>query len=64
MQVFTIKDGHCFEIDEITLNQILPLEAFRVKEISAVSVAGELIKERTFLKEFMLKHMYNQESVD
>ncbi|KAI4583148.1 hypothetical protein MJG53_008361 [Ovis ammon polii x Ovis aries] len=64
VQVLIVKDDHSFELDETALNRILLSEAVRDKEVVAVSVAGAFRKGKSFLMDFMLRYMYNQESVD
>ncbi|ELW47001.1 Atlastin-1, partial [Tupaia chinensis] len=64
VQVLIVKDDHSFELDEAALNRILLSEAVRDKEVVAVSVAGAFRKGKSFLMDFMLRYMYNQESVD
>lgn len=64
VQVLIVKDDHSFELDEAALNRILLSQAVRDKEVVAVSVAGAFRKGKSFLMDFMLRYMYNQESVD
>nr|KAF6499084.1 atlastin GTPase 1 [Molossus molossus] len=64
VQVLVVKDHHSFELDETALNRILLSEAVRDKEVVVVSVAGAFRKGKSFLMDFMLRYMYNQESVD
>ncbi|MEJ1269377.1 atlastin GTPase 1 [Cricetulus griseus] len=64
VQVLIVKDDHSFELDEAALNRILLSEPVRDKEVVAVSVAGAFRKGKSFLMDFMLRYMYNQESVD
>nr|XP_021523876.1 atlastin-1 [Aotus nancymaae] len=64
VQVLIVRDDHSFELDETALNRILLSEAVRDKEVVAVSVAGAFRKGKSFLMDFMLRYMYNQESVD
>ncbi|KAF6350813.1 atlastin GTPase 1 [Rhinolophus ferrumequinum] len=64
VQVLIVKDDHSFELDEAALNRILLSEAVRDQEVVAVSVAGAFRKGKSFLMDFMLRYMYNQESVD
>ncbi|XP_068874766.1 atlastin-1 isoform X2 [Aphelocoma coerulescens] len=64
VQVLIVKDDHSFELDEAALNRILLSEAVRDKEVVAVSVAGAFRKGKSFLMDFMLRYMYNKETVD
>ncbi|XP_030414975.1 atlastin-1 [Gopherus evgoodei] len=64
VQVLIVKDDHSFELDEAALNRILLSEAVRDKEVVAVSVAGAFRKGKSFLMDFMLRYMYNKETID
>ncbi|EMP30046.1 Atlastin-1 [Chelonia mydas] len=64
VQVLIVKDDHSFELDEAALKRILLSEAVRDKEVVAVSVAGAFRKGKSFLMDFMLRYMYNKETID
>nr|XP_044993415.1 atlastin-2 isoform X1 [Jaculus jaculus] len=60
--VLAREDDHNFELDEGALEQILLQERVRDLHVVVVSVAGAFRKGKSFLLDFMLRYMYNQDS--
>uniref|UniRef100_A0A8D0CCV9 Atlastin GTPase 2 n=1 Tax=Salvator merianae TaxID=96440 RepID=A0A8D0CCV9_SALMN len=57
------EDDHNFELDKEALERILLQEHIRDLNIVVVSVAGAFRKGKSFLLDFMLRYMYNKESL-
>ncbi|XP_054841323.1 atlastin-2 isoform X3 [Eublepharis macularius] len=60
--VLAHEDDHNFELDESALERVLLQEHIRDLNIVVVSVAGAFRKGKSFLLDFMLRYMYNQNS--
>ncbi|XP_015271137.1 PREDICTED: atlastin-2 [Gekko japonicus] len=60
--VLAHEDDHNFELDEPALERILLQEHIKDLNIVVVSVAGAFRKGKSFLLDFMLRYMYNQNS--
>ncbi|GCB66098.1 hypothetical protein scyTo_0014954, partial [Scyliorhinus torazame] len=58
--VLAHEDNHHFDLDEESLEQILLQEHIRDLNVVVVSVAGAFRKGKSFLLDFMLRYMYNQ----
>ncbi|XP_062845799.1 atlastin-2-like [Trichomycterus rosablanca] len=56
------EDEHEFSLDEQALERLLLQEHVRDLNVVVVSVAGAFRKGKSFLLDFMLRYMYNQES--
>ncbi|XP_077352402.1 atlastin-2-like isoform X2 [Festucalex cinctus] len=54
------EDEHSFELDAAALEKILLQEHVRDLDVVVVSVAGAFRKGKSFLLDFMLRYMYNQ----
>ncbi|XP_044284169.1 atlastin-2 isoform X1 [Varanus komodoensis] len=61
--VLAHEDDHNFELDESALERILLQEHIRDLNIVVVSVAGAFRKGKSFLMDFMLRYMYNRDSL-
>ncbi|XP_048375666.1 atlastin-2 isoform X3 [Sphaerodactylus townsendi] len=60
--VLAHEDDHNFELDESALERVLLQEHIKDLNIVVVSVAGAFRKGKSFLLDFMLRYMYNQNS--
>ncbi|XP_060104678.1 atlastin-2 isoform X2 [Heteronotia binoei] len=60
--VLAHEDDHNFELDESALERVLLQEPIKDLNIVVVSVAGAFRKGKSFLLDFMLRYMYNQNS--
>ncbi|KAL4612860.1 atlastin-2-like isoform X3 [Arapaima gigas] len=60
--VLTDDEEHRFELDEGALESVLMQEHVRDLDVVVVSVAGAFRKGKSFLLDFMLRYVYNQES--
>ncbi|XP_007892554.1 atlastin-2 isoform X3 [Callorhinchus milii] len=60
--VLAHEDDHHFDLDEEALERILLQEHIRDLNVVVVSVAGAFRKGKSFLLDFMLRYMYNQNS--
>uniref|UniRef100_UPI00398F5811 atlastin-2 isoform X3 n=1 Tax=Pristiophorus japonicus TaxID=55135 RepID=UPI00398F5811 len=58
--VLAHEDNHHFDLDEASLERILLQEHIRDLNVVVVSVAGAFRKGKSFLLDFMLRYMYNQ----
>ncbi|XP_061545217.1 atlastin-2-like isoform X1 [Phycodurus eques] len=56
------EDEHSFELDASALEKILLQEDVRDLNVVVVSVAGAFRKGKSFLLDFMLRYMYNQQN--
>ncbi|XP_057703975.1 atlastin-2-like isoform X1 [Corythoichthys intestinalis] len=56
------EDEHSFELDAAALERILLQEHVRDLNVVVVSVAGAFRKGKSFLLDFMLRFMYNQQN--
>ncbi|XP_069788000.1 atlastin-2 isoform X2 [Narcine bancroftii] len=59
--VLAHEDDHHFDLDEASLERILLQEHIRDLNVVVVSVAGAFRKGKSFLLDFMLRYMYNQD---
>ncbi|KAM9364588.1 atlastin-2-like [Pholidichthys leucotaenia] len=60
--VLANDDEHSFELDERALEKILLQDHVKDLNVVVVSVAGAFRKGKSFLLDFMLRYMHNQES--
>ncbi|KAM9847904.1 atlastin-2-like [Aulostomus maculatus] len=58
------EDEHSFELDAAALEKILLQDHVKDLNVVVVSVAGAFRKGKSFLLDFMLRYMHNQESED
>ncbi|XP_034040380.1 atlastin-2-like isoform X2 [Thalassophryne amazonica] len=60
--VLANEDEHSFELDAAALEKILLQDHVKDLNVVVVSVAGAFRKGKSFLLDFMLRYMYNQQS--
>uniref|UniRef100_A0A673CMQ5 Atlastin-2-like n=1 Tax=Sphaeramia orbicularis TaxID=375764 RepID=A0A673CMQ5_9TELE len=62
--VLANEDEHSFELDAAALEKILLQDDVKDLNVVVVSVAGAFRKGKSFLLDFMLRYMHNQEQSD
>ncbi|XP_062320132.1 atlastin-2 isoform X3 [Osmerus eperlanus] len=62
--VLAHEDDHNFELDVVALEKLLLQDEIRDLNVVVVSVAGAFRKGKSFLLDFMLRYMHNQQHLD
>ncbi|XP_046885108.1 atlastin-2 isoform X3 [Hypomesus transpacificus] len=62
--VLAHEDDHNFELDVVALEKLLLQDEIKDLNVVVVSVAGAFRKGKSFLLDFMLRYMHNQQHLD